>query len=153
MVQNGDTCDAIVNAMGIDKTTLLANNQNLDSGCSFIYAGEVIFCPFNLYMDIKLIGDHIGSLRRQLRCLLQHCRYSNQKTLSHISLSSQASNPALNKNILWSYNFLVKNCRHVRIHIIQNTYRRFMCKLVLLAVMNGKRVVSTGHMHQKFWRY
>ncbi|KAI9455948.1 hypothetical protein BJY52DRAFT_1278346 [Lactarius psammicola] len=42
VVQSGDTCNAIASAAGISVTTLLANNPNIDGGCSNIYPGEVL---------------------------------------------------------------------------------------------------------------
>ena len=41
VVQLGDTCNAIIDATGVDKDTLLANNPNLNATSCFIYGGEV----------------------------------------------------------------------------------------------------------------
>ncbi|KAI0256997.1 hypothetical protein BJV78DRAFT_1365851 [Lactifluus subvellereus] len=42
VVQPGDTCNAIARAAGIPVTTLLANNPNINSGCTNLYPGEVL---------------------------------------------------------------------------------------------------------------
>ncbi|KAH9065550.1 hypothetical protein EDB87DRAFT_1554630 [Lactarius vividus] len=42
VVQSGDTCSAIASAAGISVATLLANNPNIDGGCSNIYPDEVL---------------------------------------------------------------------------------------------------------------
>ena len=41
VVADGNTCESIAGAAGIPLSTLLANNPNVDSGCSNIYVGEV----------------------------------------------------------------------------------------------------------------
>ncbi|KAH9964190.1 hypothetical protein BC827DRAFT_56327 [Russula dissimulans] len=42
VVKAGDSCGTIANTAGIPVTTLLANNPNVNSGCSNIYPGEVL---------------------------------------------------------------------------------------------------------------
>jgi len=42
VVNAGDSCGTIANTAGIPVTTLLANNPNVNSGCSNIYPGEVL---------------------------------------------------------------------------------------------------------------
>lgn len=41
-MKEGDTCDAITGANGINSTLLWTNNPNIDEGCSNIYVGEVL---------------------------------------------------------------------------------------------------------------
>ena len=38
----GETCDDIAQAAGIDTTTLLANNPNVNEGCTNVGVGEVL---------------------------------------------------------------------------------------------------------------
>ncbi|KAK7688038.1 hypothetical protein QCA50_008408 [Cerrena zonata] len=42
VVQDGDTCATITSAAGIQLSTLLANNPNVDANCDNIYVGEVL---------------------------------------------------------------------------------------------------------------
>ena len=43
-VVSGDLCTSIASAAGIDASTLLANNPNVNSDCSNIYPDEVRVC-------------------------------------------------------------------------------------------------------------
>ncbi|KAI0257003.1 hypothetical protein BJV78DRAFT_1109770, partial [Lactifluus subvellereus] len=42
VVQSGNWCSTIAGAAGIPVTTLLANNPNVNSGCTNLYPGEVL---------------------------------------------------------------------------------------------------------------
>ncbi|KAF9449006.1 carbohydrate-binding module family 50 protein [Macrolepiota fuliginosa MF-IS2] len=42
VVASGDNCEAIAATAGTDFATLVANNPNVDAGCTNIYPGEVL---------------------------------------------------------------------------------------------------------------
>ncbi|ETW84901.1 hypothetical protein HETIRDRAFT_426061 [Heterobasidion irregulare TC 32-1] len=48
-VVSGDFCASIAGAAGIDASTLLANNPNVNSDCSNIYPGEVLCTSSELF--------------------------------------------------------------------------------------------------------
>lgn len=50
VVQSGDFCALIADNAGIDVTTLLANNPNVNSGCTNIYVGEVCWLELQMHM-------------------------------------------------------------------------------------------------------